>query len=153
MARFQVDYDETFEVPTSVAIARDHFGNLETIAKNYGPLESWKKVDDETLHLVLSSQSERGISFRPWHICRYQKVGDDRVVWKTTESDCMWSEGTVTFSAIGPTRTRVVFQQRMAFEIGMPSLLGKVIAPIVRMRGQKGVAEYTERMRKVLPRG
>lgn len=150
MPRFSTEYHETFTVPVPLARARDHFGDLETIAKNYGPLESWKKLDDTRLHLKLVPISDKGVTFHGEHVCTYARDGENRVTWRTTESKNLWSRGEARFVAEGPDRTRVEFSQTMDVEMQINAILAKVVAPIVNHRTRKGIAEYLDRMRATL---
>jgi uncharacterized membrane protein len=151
MPRFKTDFEETFIVPVSQEVASAHFGDLETIARNYGPLESWKKLDEDRLHLRLAPISDKGVTFHGEHVCAYQRPSAGRLTWKTTESSNLWSQGEATFTAEGASSTRVRFRQTMEVEMKVNALLAKVIAPIVNMKTRQGIAEYLQRMRATLP--
>lgn len=149
MARFEGEVRETFTVPTDRASARDHFGDLETIAAQYGALERYEIIDASTIRFVLEKQAAKGVSYQGIYTCTYTKSGDDRLEWKTTASDNMWSTGHARFIAQGDA-TRVEYYQKIETEMPVPRLLGKVIAPIVRNKIAGGVREYIARMRRAI---
>lgn len=151
MPRFAGEYDETFEVPAPLEVAKAHFGSLDAIVANYGPIQSSRKIDESTLEITLVPRSEKGVTFAGKYACRYTWDGDT-LTWNTTVTQNMWSSGRARFSRIGDTRTQVVYSQRMETEMQVNSLLAKVIAPIVNNEIRKGVKEYLERMRRSLPR-
>ena len=149
MARFEGEVRETFTLPADLERARDHFADLETIAKHYGALESYEVIDDTTIRFVLEKQAQKGVSYQGIYTCRYTKVGDDRLEWSTVASDNMWSTGNARFVAQGE-RTRVEYFQRIETEMPVPRLLGKVVKPIVGKLIADGVRSYLDRMKRAL---
>lgn len=150
MARFEGAYEETFTVDFPIAVVEAHFGDLDTIAANYGPLARHEKIGDDTLHLILVPKSEKGVTFNGAQKCRWQRPSAGLLTWDTTETKNMWSKGRATFTAVGDNRTRVHFSQHITTEMQVNRLLGKVIQPIVKREIAKGVKEYLERMRRAL---
>jgi len=147
MPRFKGSYEETFTVDGPVDQVKSHFGDLDTIARNYGPLSSFSKVDEHTLHLVLTPQSDKGVTFHGEQKCRYEFLQPDVLTWKTVETKNLWSEGTAEFRAMTPERTTVVYKQRMECEMQVNTILARVIRPIVSHRIASGVRDYVKRMR------
>jgi len=150
MPRFEGQYEETFTVDAPLKVVADHFGDLDTIAANYGPLLRFERIGDDTLHLILEPKSEKGVTFNGEQKCRWQRPSDDVLTWDTAETRNMWSKGRATFTAVGENRTRVHFSQNITTEMQVNRLLAKVIQPIVKREIAKGVQQYLERMRKSL---
>jgi hypothetical protein len=151
MPRFAGEYDETFEVAAPLDVAKGHFGSLDAIVANYGPIQSSRRIDPDTLEITLVPRSEKGVTFNGKYACRYTWDGDT-LTWTTTATQNMWSTGRARFVRLSDTRTQVVYSQRMETEMQVNALLAKVIAPIVNSEIRKGVKDYLERMRRSLPR-
>jgi carbon monoxide dehydrogenase subunit G len=150
MPRFSGEYDEQFEVGLPVDKVKAHFGDLDTIVANYGPLQAHRKLDPETLELTLIPRAEKGVSFAGKYSCKYTWPSENVLKWETVGTGNMWSNGRAEFSAVGDSRTRVSYSQRMETEMQVNSLLAKVIRPIVNTEIKKGVREYLGRMRSSL---
>lgn len=150
MPRFSGEYEEQFEVPVSIDRAKAHFGDLDTIIANYGPLQAHRKVDAETLELTLIPRAEKGVSFAGKYTCKYTWPSENVLKWETLGQGNMWSTGRAEFSAVGDSRTRVSYSQTMETEMQVNSLLAKVIRPIVNTEIKKGVRDYLGRMRATL---
>ncbi len=149
MPRFAGNYRETFTLDAAAEDAMRHFGDLETIARNYGDLLEHEIIDEERIRFVLVPKSEKGVTFQGRYTCRYYFPQDDVLVWETTETDNMWSTGRARFIAEGG-RTRVEYQQRIETEMQVNRILGKLISPIVTREINNGVRDYLERMRRTM---
>jgi hypothetical protein len=151
MARFAGEYEESFVVDAPAERVRAHFGNFDAIAANYGGLLRHQKIDASTMHLVLEPRSEKGVTFNGEYTCRYSWPNESTLTWETVKTANLWSQGRAVFTADGPNRTRVQYQQRIECEMQVNALLGKVVAPIVSLQIRNGVKTYLERMRRSQP--
>ena len=157
MARFHVDYKERFEVagagaprgaprgppPPDVAA---HFGDLDTIGRNYPDVESYRKEGEGVLFIQLVPKSEKGFFFHGSHTCRWESTGHT-IRWKTVSSDTVWDEGTITCTAAGPGRTTVDYRERFEIEMAANRILAKVARPIVQRNISGGIRTYIKTMR------
>lgn len=150
MARFLGEYAEVFTVRAPLEQAAAHFGNLDAIARNYGTLERFDRVDAQTLHLVLLPRSEKGITFKGEYTCRYVYPSPNVLEWSTVTTRNLWSQGRATFASAGPGLTRVDYRQRMEAEMEVNRLLAAVAAPIVSHQIRDGVRSYLLRMTRDL---
>lgn len=148
MPRFAGEYEETFIVNAPIERVKAHFGSVDAIVANYGPLKGHQRVDDMTVTLTLVPRSEKGVTFAGEYTCRYAFPSENTLQWDTIRTNNLWSSGKAEFVAEGPTRTRVVYRQRMETEMQVNALLGKIISPIVSSEIRSGVKSYLERMRK-----
>lgn len=148
MPKFTGKHTETFEVDASVEDAVAHFGDLETIAANYGNLQSHEILGGGRMRLVLNPRSERGVTFSGRYTGKWTVEGD-RVSWASEPGDNMESHGSAQFTDVGG-RTRVRFEQNMTCDMQVNRLLAKIARPIVERHIATGVSEYLERMRAAL---
>lgn len=153
MARFTGQYDETFTIDAPIDVVAPHFGNLDQIIANYGPIEKAEKLGADSIHFVLKPRSEKGVTFKGEYTCRYTYPNPHTLEWNTTDNKTMRSTGSAKFSADGPKRTRVVYTQKMEAVMEVNMLLGKLVAPIVSRSIESGVRDYLGRMRNACPRG
>ena len=150
MARFAGTYDETFTVNVPLDRAKEHFGDLDEIAKAYPDLKSHEKIDDKTLRFRLNPKSALGMTFAGSYDCIYEFKGDSKLVWRTVGSDAnIFTDGWMEFSSVGD-KTRVVYHERMECEIPINRLLAKALKPIVDRDIAGGCKEYLVRIRKSL---
>ncbi|MFT4702596.1 MAG: carbon monoxide dehydrogenase subunit G [Bradymonadia bacterium] len=147
MARFSGEVRESFVVAVSPEEAIAHFGDLETIARNYIGLQSHELVDDETIRFLLEKQSDKGVTYQGRYTCRYIVPRDGRLEWSTVESTNMWSTGHASFRAEGGG-TRVEYFQKIETEMPVPRLLAKLVGPIVKRKIADGVRDYIQAMRR-----
>jgi len=150
MARFAGEYEETFTIDGDIEVAKQHFGNPERIAKNHGDLVRWEDQGEGKIHYVLKPKSEKGVTFNGVYTCHYQFVSDDLFEWKTSQSDNLWSSGSIHFASAGESRTRLVYKARMECEMQVNRFLAKVIKGIVSREISKGSKSFLDRMRSGL---
>lgn len=153
MPKFSGEYRETVTVNAPIEVAKAHFADLKTIARNYGDLQSHEIHDEAEITFTLVPKSEKGVTFHGQYRARYEFDGESRLTWRTVDTRNMWSTGSATFSAAGPERTRVAFVQKIETEMQVNRLLGKVIKPIVAHEITKGAREYLARMAKSCGKG
>lgn len=150
MAKFTGDYKEVFELSVTPEVAKAHFSHVETIAANYGPVESWEKLDDERLHFVLKEQKAKGESFTPDFVARYHFTEPDTLVWETEEGN-MISQGRAIFSGTASGGTQVDYQGTIEMELPLGRILSKIISPIAGKLMKNGIRDYVDRMKKAVP--
>ncbi len=153
MPKFSGEYRETFTVDAPFDKAREHFGDLDTIAAAYPDLERSEKLEDMTLRFALKPKSALRRSFAGKYDCKYEYVSDDQLTWKSVGSGGnMFAKGEARFEKVGEDRTRVIYHQSMEIDMPIPRLLSKAIAPIVRKNIESGVVKYLDAMRASLRR-
>lgn len=152
MARFSGSYSETFSIDAPIDVVAAHFGNLDQIVANYGPLQKHQKIDANTLYLLLEPKSEKGVTFRGEYTCRYTYPDPHTLEWKTIDNKTLFSNGRARFVSEGPNRTRVEYSQTMEAVMEANFLLAKLIPPIVSREIAAGVKAYLDRMRRACPR-
>ena len=94
MARFKGEFEEVFEVNASPDVAKQHFGDVERVGANYGPVEKWEKIDDQTIHILLLPQKAQGTTFQGEYTARYVHRDDELLEWTTEGESSMSSTGT-----------------------------------------------------------
>ena len=146
MARYAGEYAEVFTVRAPLDKVAAHYGDLDAIARNYGTLEKFNKVDDRTLHFVLLPRSEKGITFKGEYTCRYTFPSPNVLEWSTVTTRNLWSTGRAVFSDAGAGTTRVDYRQKMEAEMEVGMLLAKLAGPIVSFQIREGVKSYVQRM-------
>lgn len=151
MPRFTGEHEETFTIDLPAEQVLAHFFELKNIAAAYVGLQRWEQVDDHTLRLVLEPQSALGSTFQGDYRCRYEKVSDRSIAWKSVGAgENMESVGHAEFVPEGPNRTRVTYRDRISCDIPINRLLAKALNPIVERGIRNGVKGYVERMRASL---
>ncbi len=146
MPKFTGEYRETVTVNAPIDKVRQHFGDLPTIAANYGDLQGHEIHDEAEITFTLIPKSEKGVTFNGEYRARYEFKGENRLTWRTVDTKNMWSTGSATFSEAGGERTRVEFVQKIETEMQVNRLLAKVIKPVVSREITKGAKEYLARM-------
>lgn len=147
MVRFKGEAKETITVQASLEDAAQHFSDLETIIRNYGPLKEHSILDEHTIHFTLIPQANKGVEYRAEYQCRYELVSPDRLEWRTVQTDNMWSKGHAQFTSLGGGRTRVEYFHDLEMEMKVNRLLAKVIKPIITHQIKVGVKGYLQRMK------
>ncbi|MCO4743910.1 MAG: hypothetical protein KC912_03915 [Proteobacteria bacterium] len=146
MASFTGRFDETFNLATDVATARNHFGDLAQIAANYGNLESHEVVDDRTLKLVLPTENHGITSFQGRYTCSWTFPADNIVEWKTKPgSGNLVSTGKAVFT---PTATGCTMEWTSSIELEMNvnRFVGKALGPVVRAFVSRDMGAFVRRM-------
>lgn len=151
MPRFTGTYDETFTVNVPIERAREHFGDLEQIAKAYPDLKSHETLDDKTLRFLLNPKNALNMTFQGKYDCKYEFVSDNKFVWKTIGTGAnIFTDGRMEFSSVGDEKTRIVYHETMECEIPINRLLAKALKPIVNRDISKGCREFLVEIRKTL---
>ncbi len=146
MTRFTGSHRERFTVPVSPAVAALHFGDLDQIIRNYGPIERADVLDPDTIQLTLQEKGFRGVRYQAVYTVRYQRTPGS-LRWSTIESQNLWSSGEARFVE-APGGTQIDYQQTIETEVPVPRLLATVAESFVRKEIEAGVQAYLQRMRK-----
>ncbi|TNE84105.1 MAG: hypothetical protein EP330_30785 [Deltaproteobacteria bacterium] len=152
MADFTGTFDETFDLPVDVATAVAHFSNTDVVAANYGVLESYEKVGDDSLALVLPNQNHGVTSFQGRYTGTWKAVGDNAVEWSTKPgSGNLVSEGRATFA---PTAggCRMTWRSKITITMDVNRFIGKALGPVVGTFVSREMRAYCDRMIAALPR-
>lgn len=116
-------------------------------------IERFEKIDDATCRWIMREKREKGITFRGDYTVRYEGNGRDRAQWGTVGTGTMRTRGSASLRAKGPTTTEVRFEEKIESDIPLPSLMAKVIKPIVAREIRAGVQGFLDRMKTKLERG
>ncbi len=149
MATFCGQYEETFTVDVSIDRAVAPFSNLDLIATNYGDIDTFEKLDDQTLRIRLIPRSALGATYAGEHVCHFQ-FGPRQVTWASDGNGNMRIKGFAKFTAINDNKTQITYHDEIACDIDTPRVLGKALQPIVRRNIERGVKGFLERMRRYL---
>jgi hypothetical protein len=150
MARFTGQYEESFVVDAPVGRARAHFSDLETIACNYGNLESCDR-DGQTLRVVLEPKKVMKVVYQGRYESHYRFTADNVLEWQSKGDGNAAVSGRAEFIALDDRHTRINYRHTMTCVMdGVGRLVGKAIAPVVAREIRKGVSVYLDRMRGAL---
>lgn len=150
MPRFEGDSHETITLHVSREDALAAFGDVNTIARYTGQMESTKIIDDHTIYFVVKPQSSHGVTFQADYTCRYEVDAQGVLTWRSTTSNNIWVSGEARFTAIGPKQTRLDYKQSLAMEMSVNRLLAKLISPLVKKGIHDGVSDYLKQMKQAL---
>lgn len=151
MAQFTGTFDETFELGVDVATAVAHFSNTDAIAEHYGILESFEKVGEDRLALVLPNQNHGVASFQGRYTGVWSTPSDDVVAWTTIPgSGNLESVGTAIFSPT-PAGCRMAWKSRITITIDVNRFVAKAVQPIVGTFVSREMRAYVLRMIAHLP--
>lgn len=151
MAQFTGTFDDTFDLPVDVATAVAHFANTDTIAANYGILESFEKVGEDSLKLVLPNQNHGVASFQGRYTGVWSTPSNHVVAWTTVPgSGNLDSVGTATFAPT-PSGCRMTWKSSITITMDVNRFVAKAVQPIVSTFVGREMRAYVNRMLVALP--
>lgn len=153
MARFTIEYDETFTVRAPAEMTRTYFGDLDRIAENLEEVERVEKVDPETMRVRMEPLRRGPVTFHGEYQSRYFSPAPDRLQWEPNGTGNIRMRGQARFTPRGAKETSVEFHQSIEAEIEMNWLLSTVATPIVTFEMQRRIRRYLERARHALESG
>jgi carbon monoxide dehydrogenase subunit G len=133
--------DYTIDAPLEEVA--DFFSDPERFHTCVDEVESIEQIDDDTWHWRLEEMSVKGVGFQGEYDVRYDRDGDEQVVWETIDGN-MRSEGEAVFEALGDGRTRVRYEETLAADLSIPSLMGSVIKPIASRMIGHGINSFLD---------
>lgn len=149
MADFTGTFDDTFDLGVDVATAVAHFANTDMIAAHYGILESFEKVGDDTLKLVLPQENHGIAKFKGAYTGVWSKT-DTVVEWTTVPgSGNLVSVGTATFTAT-PSGCRMAWKSSITITMDVNRFVAKAVKPIVGTFVAREMRAYVNRMMAAL---
>ncbi len=141
-----------YTIDAPLADVADYFSNPKRFHECVDEVESIEQVDDHTWAWTLEEMSAKGVGFQGHYEVQYDR-GDARVTWTTVGDGNMRSEGEATFEAIGDERTRVEYEETIAAEVSIPSLMGSALEPIVARQIRKGINSFLDCAQRRLEAG
>ncbi|MBA2663275.1 MAG: hypothetical protein H0U74_13390 [Bradymonadaceae bacterium] len=121
----------------------DFFGDPKKLQVCFTQLERAEEIEPGLWKWVLREKNEKGVKFQGTYSVRYEREGDDRVVWNTVGEGNMRSKGTVRCRKLGQ-KTEVDYEETIATDLPIPKLAAKVFNGIVAREIRKGVGGYLE---------
>jgi len=144
---FEGSHEETFTVPTSLEVTKQHFADPDTIVAHTADVAS-HHIDGGLVHFVLAKQDHGVVQFQGDYKCRYVLDGD--VLRWTAEGGNTDQSGEATFTA-ADDGTEVAYREVVKVDLDVGKMMAPMLKPVMGPMIAHEIKEYLKRMRASLP--
>lgn len=151
MPTFKGTLDEEFEVQAAPEHVARVFRDLDVVAREFGDLESFDRVDDQTLRYVMENQNHGVFQFQGRYACRYIADGETGVRWETLDEEGtnVRTSGYLSCRPGSEAGTSVMrYVSEMELDIDVSPMLAPVLGPVVGATIPVQVRDFVKRMVK-----
>ncbi|MCC7542496.1 MAG: hypothetical protein IT379_40140 [Deltaproteobacteria bacterium] len=136
----------TYDIHAPIEKVYAFLSTPELLKAAFLELERHEILDATTARWILKEKNEKGVKFRPDYTVRYGGNGTDRVEWSPVAGN-MKARGTARLRPKGPDTTEVQYEETIASDIPINSLIAKVFQGIVAREIKKGVQGFLDRVK------
>jgi len=147
MPWFEGSHEETFTVPTSLEVTKQHFADPATVVAHTEHVAS-HTIDDGLVHFVLELQDHGVVKFTGDYKCRYTLDGDT-LRW-TAEGGNTDQSGEARFVAVA-SGTEVTYRETVKVDLDVGKMMAPMLKPVMGPMIGHEIKEYVKRMVKSLP--
>ncbi|MCB9780266.1 MAG: SRPBCC family protein [Alphaproteobacteria bacterium] len=144
---FEGSFRDRFIVQAPLDVAVRVFADPGAHVAAFDGLDRHDRLSDDSVAFVLPEMSYGVTKFRGVYACRYRREGDT-VRWESLDrpGDNIRSRGVVRFTAQGPDRCQVDYDQTLEIGLQVGRLLQATIRPLVERGIQKEARAFCQRL-------
>lgn len=149
MAKIEATESRKFKVRCALERAYASFADPEQIKRCFVDLERFELLSPNSARWVQREKAEKGVRFQADYSVVYEGNGRDQVSWKSIAGN-LDTQGTVSLRELPGGELEIDYRETLAPDLPIPKLAAMVFKPIVAREVRQGIANYLDRVERLL---
>ena len=152
----QITFNKELEVTCDVKTAFDLLADVPRTTAFFPKLDKLVNIEGSTYRWEMEKIGAAGLSFQTAYTVKYSNDGAARINWEVVEgnkNDNAKVSGGWIITSAGDKKTKIAFTTEAALDLPVPSLMKKVVDPVIRMEFESQTNTFLSRVKEELSKG
>jgi len=149
----QISFNKDLEVTCDVKTAFDYLVDVPKTTALFPKIEKLVPIEGQTYRWEMAKIGAAGLSFQTAYTVKYSNDGAARINWETIEgnkNDNAKVSGGWIITSAGDKKTKIAFTTDAALDLPVPSLMKKVVEPVVRLEFESQTQTFLNNVKDAL---
>jgi hypothetical protein len=152
----QITFNKDLEVTCDVKTAFDLLVDVPKTTALYPKLDKLVNIEGSTYRWEMAKIGAAGLNFQTVYTVKYTNDGAARINWEVVEgnkNDNAKVSGGWIITSAGDKKTKIAFTTEAALDLPVPSLMKKVVDPVIRMEFESQTNAFLAKVKEALSKG